>query len=72
MAHIIEESLDINVNHIMQMTPLHIFMNLSDCVSLASVRSESVAVVMEFGFTYWLQDLQDTLLNKSVYNGWYT
>ena len=36
----------------------------------ASVWAESIAVLVEFCFTDWLQHLLDTLLNNTVFHGW--
>ena len=69
MVHIVEETFDVNVHHIMQVAQLHILVNLSDSVLLAAIGTEPITVVMKLCFTNGLQYLQYALLNQSVEDG---
>ena len=53
----IEKPFDIYVYDIIQVAPLHVFMNLGNRMFLTPVWPETIAVVVKFCLTDWLQNL---------------
>lgn len=57
MADIIKESLNVNIHCIMQSVGLHLTVYLRYCMALISIRTEAIAMFVEFCFTNGFQYL---------------
>lgn len=72
MTDIIEKSLDVNIDHKVQMLPLYEFVRLRDCVFRTSIGAKAIAALKEFSFADRFKDLQNTLLYQPIHNRWNT
>ena len=68
MIHIVKEPLDVNIDNEVVSTDIRQKHCSGDCMVRTSIWPKSIAMLMEFCFAYWLQDLLDTLLNDPVFN----
>lgn len=66
MVNIIKETLNIELHNIGKSGSLHKPVNCRYCIFYRPVRTETIAVIAEPGFTDWLHDLLDTLLYQPV------
>ena len=57
MIYVVEESFDVNINHKIVVGNLDVSIDRCDCVLLAPIGAEPIAVVMELCFTNGLQHL---------------
>ena len=71
VIYIIEETLDIELNHIMQVHTLEHSIGSLYGVFYGAVWAKTIAVVAEFRFADWFYDLLNTLLYQSVPDTWH-
>ena len=70
MIHVIEESLDVKLNNIMQMYILQQRIDSSHSLFHRTVRAKAVAIITETCFADWFQNLLNTLLYQPVPDAW--
>ena len=68
MIYVVKEAFDIYVYYVVQIRSLHKMIAPCYCVFSTAVWSKTKRVFIELSFTYWLQDLLDTLLNNAVFD----